>query len=151
MEASIQERTDAGGSPMHCYFHHAHLFASDLDDSIRFYREMLGADLVFDSVVAGARNVLLRLGSGHINFYDQPPRDSGRGSIHHLGIGTDDLGALVAYMEEKGFKFRKPITDLGNLKYVMAEGPDRVLLELFEAESASMSAFARHIPFDTTK
>jgi hypothetical protein len=38
-------------------------------------------------------------------------------------------------MEEKGFEFRKPITDLGNLKYVMAEGPDRVLLELFETES----------------
>jgi hypothetical protein len=96
---------------------------------------MFGAELVFDNEVAGARNVLLRLGTGHINFYDQPPSDSGRGSIHHLGIGTDDLAALVAHMEAKGFKFRKPITDLGNLKYVMAEGPDRVLLELFETES----------------
>ena len=151
MEPSTQERTDAGGSAMHCYFHHAHLFASDLDGSIRFYREMFGAELVFDSVVAGARNVLLRLGSSHINFYDQPFRDSGRGSIHHLGIGTDDLAALVAHMEEKGFKFRKPVTDVANLKYVMAEGPDRVLLELFETKAPNMNAFARHIPFDTTK
>ena len=119
---------------MHCDFHHAHLFASDLDESIRFYREMFGAELVFDTEVAGARNVLVRLGTGHINFYDQPPKDSGRGSIHHLGIRTDNLAALVAHMEAKGFQFRKAITDTGTLRYVMAEGPDRVLLELFEAE-----------------
>jgi catechol 2,3-dioxygenase-like lactoylglutathione lyase family enzyme len=56
---------------MHCYFHRAHLFASHLDESTRFYREMFGAELVFDTEVAGARNVLLRLGTGHINFYDQ--------------------------------------------------------------------------------
>jgi len=91
---------------MYCDPHHAHFFASDLDASIRFYREMFGAELVFDNVVAGARNVLLRLGTGHINFYDQPPRDSGRGGIHHLGIRTDDLAALVAHMEAKGFTFQ---------------------------------------------
>jgi catechol 2,3-dioxygenase-like lactoylglutathione lyase family enzyme len=119
---------------MACDLHHAHLFASDLDASVRFYREMFGAELVFDTEVAGARNVLLRLGTGHINFYDQPPRDSGRGGIHHLGIRTENLAALVAHMEAKGFQFRKAITDLGVLKYVMAEGPDRVLLELFETE-----------------
>ncbi len=118
---------------MHCDLHHAHLFASDLDASIRFYREMFGGELVFDRVVGGARNVLLRLGTGHINFYDQPPKDSGRGGIHHLGIRTDDLAALVAHMQAKGFTFRKPITDLGHLRYVMAEAPDRVLLELFES------------------
>ncbi len=120
---------------MRCNLHHAHLFASDLDRSIQFYREMFDAELVFDAEVAGARNVLLRLGTGHINFYDQPPKDSGRGSIHHLGIHTDNLDMLVAHMTAKGFQFRKPITDLGVLKYVMVEGPDRVLLELFETEA----------------
>ena len=117
---------------MRCDLHHAHLFAANLDESIRFYRDMLGAEVVLDAEVAGARNVLLRLGSGHINFYDQPPRDSGRGGIHHLGIRTDDIVALVAHMASKGFQFRKPISDLGALKYVMAEAPDNVLLELFE-------------------
>jgi catechol 2,3-dioxygenase-like lactoylglutathione lyase family enzyme len=119
---------------MHCQLHHAHLFASDLDESIRFYREMFGAELVFDAVVAGSRNVLLRLGPAHINFYEQPPRDLGHGAIHHLGIRTDDLESLVAHMQAKGFQFRDGITDLGNLRYAMAEGPDRVLLELFETD-----------------
>ena len=61
---------------MHCELHHAHLFASDLNESIWFYQEMFGAELVFDTVVAGARNVLLRLGLAHLNFYEQPPKDS---------------------------------------------------------------------------
>ena len=120
---------------MPCDLHHAHLFASNLDASLRFYREMFGAELVFDTEVAGARNVLIRIGGGHINFYDQPPKDSGRGAVHHLGIRTDDLAALVAHMEARGFQFRKTITDLGVLKYVMAQAPDGILLELFETSA----------------
>jgi catechol 2,3-dioxygenase-like lactoylglutathione lyase family enzyme len=120
---------------MPCDLHHAHLFASNLDESLRFYREMFGAELVVDTEVAGARNVLIRIGAGHINFYDQSPKDSGRGAVHHLGIRTDDLAALVAHMKAKGFQFRKAITDVGVLKYVMAEAPDGILLELFETSA----------------
>ena len=112
--------------------HHAHLFASNLDESLRFYQDMFGAEILFDLEVAGARNVMIAVGQSKINFYDQPPKDQERGVVHHLGIETDDLEALVAHMKGKGFKFRKPTTDLGILKYVMAEGPDHVLFELFE-------------------
>ena len=121
---------------MNCNLHHVHLFASDLDASLRFYTEMFGAGVVFDDIVAGVRNVLIRIGIGHINFYDQPPRDVGRSAVHHLGIYTDDISALVAHMEAKGFKFRTPIRDFGDLKYIMLEGPDRVLIEVFENKAA---------------
>jgi catechol 2,3-dioxygenase-like lactoylglutathione lyase family enzyme len=112
--------------------HHAHLFATDLAASIRFYRDMFGAEIVFDETLAGARNVLIRLGDAHLNFYEQPPKDGGHGAVHHLGIRTNDLHGLVAHMRSKGFEFRKQITDLGTLRYVMAMAPDGVLLELFE-------------------
>jgi catechol 2,3-dioxygenase-like lactoylglutathione lyase family enzyme len=115
--------------------HHAHLFATDLAASIRFYRDMLGAEIVFDETVAGARNVLLRLGDAHLNFYDQPPKDDGHGAVHHLGIRTNDLRGLVAHMRSRGYEFRKEITDLGTLRYVMAMAPDGVLLELFETSA----------------
>ena len=55
--------------------------------------------------------------------------------MHHLGIHTDDISALVAHMEAKGFKFRTPIRDFGDLKYIMLEGPDRVLIEVFETQA----------------
>ncbi len=120
---------------MQCDLHHVHLFASDLDESIRFYREMFGAEILFDEIVASVRNVLIRIGTGRINFYDQPPRDTGKSAMHHLGILTDDISALVAHMEAKGFNFRSPIRDFGDLKYIMIEGPDRVLIEVFETQA----------------
>ena len=112
--------------------HHAHLFASNVDESIKFYKEMFGAKVLFDLEMAGARNVMIQIGSSRINFYDQPPKDQGRGAIHHLGIETEDLEALVAHMKSNGFQFINKIKSFGPLKYLMAAAPDNVLLELFE-------------------
>ncbi len=117
---------------MQNHIHHAHLFSSDLEVTLKFYREMFGAEVLSDLDMAGARNVFLAIGKGRLHFYDQHPRDEGRGAIHHLGIQTDDLEALVAHMKAKGFRFRKEIADFGFWKYVMVQAPDNVLLELFQ-------------------
>ena len=114
------------------HFHHAHLFASNIDASLKFYQEMFGAEILADVIMAGARNVFVAVGQGRLHFYDQPAKDQGRGAIHHLGIQTDDLEALVAHMKSKGFPFRKEIADFGFWKYVMVLAPDNVLLELFQ-------------------
>ena len=119
--------------------HHAHLFASNVDESIKFYSEMFGAKVLFDLEMAGARNVMIQIGSSKINFYDQPPKDQGRGAVHHLGIETNDLKALVEHMKSKGFQFIKNIKSFGPLKYVMAAAPDNVLLELFEVVKDKLS------------
>ncbi len=119
--------------------HHTHLFASNLDASIKFYQDMFRAKILFDLKMAGARNVMISIGSSKINFYDQPPKDQGRGAIHHLGIETDDLEALVEHMKSKGFQFINKIKTFGPLKYVMAAAPDNVLLELFEVVKDKLS------------
>ena len=127
---------------MRARLHHVHLFAADLEASLDFYRRWFGAEVLADEVFAGARNVLVRIGEGRLNFYDQPPRDRGRTAVHHLGIQTDDLATLVAEMAAGGVSFRKPITRTADLSYVMVEGPDGVLLELFEADAADHSGGA---------
>jgi hypothetical protein len=38
-------------------------------------------------------------------------------------------------MEAQGFNLRSPIRDFGDLKYIMLEGPDRVLIEVFERQA----------------
>lgn len=114
------------------HVHHAHLFASNIDASLKFYQDMFGGEILADIVMAGARNVFVAIGQGRLHFYDQPPKDHGRGAIHHLGIQTDDLEALVGHMKAQGVPFRKEITDFGFWKYVMAPAPDNVLLELFQ-------------------
>jgi catechol 2,3-dioxygenase-like lactoylglutathione lyase family enzyme len=117
---------------MKCDLHHVHLFASDLDAGLRFYREMFGAEILFDETVAGVRNVMIQIGTGRINFYDQQPLGTGPSAVHHLGIYTEDISGVVNHMKAKGFKFRNSVRDFGDLKYIMLEGPDRVLIEIFE-------------------
>ena len=114
------------------HVHHAHLFAVDINASLNFYQEMFGGEIVADLEMAGARNVFLTIGQGRLHFYDQPPRDQRIGTIHHLGIETDDLTGLAAHMRARGMSFRKGITDFGFWKYVMVMAPDNVLLELFQ-------------------
>ena len=102
--------------------HHAHLFATDVQQSLRFYQEMFGAEIIFDEKMAGARNIMISIGAGKINFYDKRPPASGPSAVHHLGIETDDLEALVDHMRSKGYVFRTPIRNFGAWKYIMAEG-----------------------------
>lgn len=113
-------------------FHHAHLFAADLDASLDFYRRWFDAEVVADTEFAGARNVMVRVGEGMLNFYDQAPRDQGRNAVHHLGFQVDDLADLALRLTESGMKLRSDIRELPELDYLMIEGPDGVLLELFE-------------------
>ena len=111
---------------------HAHIFASNMDETIRWWTEMLDAKVVFDIPLAGSRSVRLAVGRGALILIDAPPTVKGSGSVHHLGILTDDLEGLVASMEAKGVKFRDPIQDLGVVKLIMVMAPDDVFLELFQ-------------------
>ncbi len=95
---------------------------------------MLQAEVAFDGTLAGSRNVFLKIGRGRVHLYDQPPRDHGRGGVHHLGIRTDNLVALAADMQSKGAQFRSDIREFGSWRYIMVAAPDDVLLELFEFE-----------------
>ena len=111
--------------------HHTHLFASDVDRSIAFWRDHFGAVVLVDTVFAGARNVFMRIGEGRLHLYDQVPKHVGAGTVHHLGIETDELDALVARLEVAGVS----VTDVrrhAEGDYAMAEGPDGLLLELFQ-------------------
>ncbi len=73
--------------------HHVHLFASDMGVTLAWWQRHLGACVLFDGRLAGSRNVLIGVGTGRINIYDQPPRDGGRGAMHHIGVRVPDLAA----------------------------------------------------------
>ena len=120
------------------HVHHVHLFASDIDKSLDFYRDAFGGSVVLDETMAGARNVFMRIGAGRIHFYDQAPAFSGRGSIHHFGIQTDDIDGVFEKLKSMGVPFNKGITDLGVWKYIMVPAPDNVLIELFQVNRSAM-------------
>jgi catechol 2,3-dioxygenase-like lactoylglutathione lyase family enzyme len=114
--------------------------AVDLDATIRFWQECFGAEVVADEPMAGSRNVFLDVGGGRLNLYDQPPNQ--RGPVNHLGVQVADLDATVDKLEAAGWKPRPKKSD-GPLSYVMVEGPDGLLLEVFHFEDASTPAELR--------
>ena len=113
---------------------HTHLFSSDIEKTVRWYVTMLGAEVIYDTELVGHRNVRLEIGGGALHVYEQPPRGPGRQIVHHLGIRTDDLRALVAHMQAQGHRFPKAITEEPAFRYVMCEAPDGLLLELYEVK-----------------
>ena len=117
--------------------HHAHLFASDIDATISWWTRHLGARVLFDGQLAGARNVFLGLGTGRIHVYDQPPRDQGRGAIHHLGLKVCGLRQVWRRLEAAGVASRQGLREHEGWRYVMIAAPDNVLLELFEFDDPS--------------
>jgi len=114
--------------------HHVHLFTHDLDATVAWWVDMLDGVVAFDGDFGGSRNVFMHVGDGRIHFYDQRPRDEGKGAAHHVGIRSDDLRALHARLVEKGVALRSGIREFGSWRYLMCPAPDDVLLELFEVE-----------------
>lgn len=122
------------------HVHHVHLFASNLEKSLVFYKTFFGGEVILDMEIAGARNVFMKMGTGRIHFYDQPPKMSGAGSIHHFGVQTDDVERDYQRMKTEGVAFNKAVIDLGYMKYIMVPAPDNVLIELFEVNKALLPA-----------
>jgi catechol 2,3-dioxygenase-like lactoylglutathione lyase family enzyme len=125
---------------MRHHVHHVHLFASDIHKSLAFYQEFFDGQVILDREVAGARNIFMKVGSGRIHFYDQPPKISGTGSIHHFAIQTDDVERDYQQMKAKGVEFQKKVIELGYMKYIMVPAPDDILIELFEVNKAVLPA-----------
>jgi hypothetical protein len=95
-----------------------------------------------DQALAGSRNVLLGVGSGRINIYDQPPRDRGRGAVHHLGVRVQGLRAEWVRLKAAGIMSPHGLREHDGWRYVMIEAPDNVLVELFEFDDPN-SVFNR--------
>jgi catechol 2,3-dioxygenase-like lactoylglutathione lyase family enzyme len=122
------------------HVHHVHLFASDIEKSLLFYKTFFGGEIILDMEIAGARNIFMKVGTGKIHFYDQPPKMAGTGSIHHFGIQTDDVERDYRRMKAEGVAFNKGVVDVGTMKYIMVPAPDKVLIELFEVNKAIIPA-----------
>jgi catechol 2,3-dioxygenase-like lactoylglutathione lyase family enzyme len=115
--------------------HHVHIFASNFQATLDWWCEMLDAEVVYDGDFGGVRNAFLRIGTGGLNVYDQPPRGESMGPVHHIGVRSDDLPKVVAKMRDRGVEFRSGIREFGQWRYIMCAAPDGVLLELFQADA----------------
>ena len=117
------------------HLHHVHIFSMDISESINWWKKNLSAEICFDGVMGGSRNVFMRVGEGRLHFYDQKPKSFVSGTIHHLGIRVKNVKETVSRMKNNGVEFRNSVRSFDGWAYSMCAAPDNILLELFEVSA----------------
>jgi len=94
--------------------HHIGVAVADLDESIRLYRNALGAELVHRaaSETEGLEAALLRIGDSEIELMAPLRDDSPVGKfiakrgpgLHHVAYGVTDIDAALAAARETGLE-----------------------------------------------
>ena len=121
--------------------HHICIHAKDLDESIAFYHDFFGFDLVGRESCEAEEYAMLRLGPSRLELI-QPHRpkeeDFGDcGSITHIGLGVRDIDSVVDDLRARGVKFlSEEIEDkdepLGGLRAIQLLGPADEHINLYE-------------------
>ncbi|MBM3939543.1 MAG: VOC family protein [SAR202 cluster bacterium] len=110
--------------------------ARDIDATVRFYQDVLGADVSMEHTIGGARVVRMRVGGVGLGVFDATdgPRP---GVPHHTFAveGPADSRELVDEIEAKGFKVesvREHRGGAGYSVYVSDPAGNRVELSVGE-------------------
>jgi predicted enzyme related to lactoylglutathione lyase len=81
-------------------------FVSDMDAAVRFYRDMLGLKLGFQSPFWS------EFETGDTKLALHPASAENPAGTVQLGLGTDDIDAFHADAEAKGIRFTEPPRDM---------------------------------------
>ncbi|OZI33201.1 bleomycin resistance protein [Bordetella genomosp. 1] len=120
------------GSDKRYHMHHPHLICGDIAHAVDFYTRWFEAEVIWDGLYAGTRNVFLKIGLGAVHMYEKAIDPSPRNAVHHLGIQVVGLEELHGRMSAAGLHIPNGIRASDGGGYFMVEAPDRVLLEVFE-------------------
>ena len=139
--------------------HHHKICVTDMDRSLRFYRDLLGFELIYDAERSGSdydqimdlkdcrlRVVMLQDPSeqsmlGLLQFY-HPPMQAHQGTVTMQGFCTlalevDDIDADFGRLTQAGVKALSPVVDLIRGGKLVARGvyildPDGLQIELYQ-------------------
>lgn len=110
---------------------------SDVDASLRFYRDALGLELVRQFDVPAGRFTLIYLAAPGDNeaqvelTYNWDPEELGGGrNFGHLAYAVDDIYATCARLQAHGVTIQRPPRD-GHMAFVRS--PDQISIELLQS------------------
>jgi methylmalonyl-CoA/ethylmalonyl-CoA epimerase len=129
--------------------HHVGIAVRDMTEALRFYSDALSLPTVLEgeSEARGAKVALVAVGGSYLELVQPTSEaspfaahiaDRGQG-LHHVGLATDDVDALMASLREKGV----PLQDetprqgfTGRLSYLAPEAFDGALLEVVQPDES---------------
>jgi len=114
---------------------------NDVNETINFYKEFLGFELVMHPAppfaIISLNNLRLLLsqpgsgGGGHTLSDGQLPKPGGWNRIH---IPVENLGSLYANLQKKGAMFKTEIIEGIGGNQALLQDPSGNLIELFESK-----------------
>ena len=130
---------------MNCSLDHLHFRCSNLQDSVKWFKETLGAEERFKAEVRG--NPLVGMALAGTTFLLsaaplQTPNVTGSSSsssnygLWHFGLKVPNLEEAITYLKSKNVKITMEPTLLpGGVKISFIEGPDDISIEIIERAS----------------
>jgi len=113
--------------------HHVNVRAQDMENSLRFYTEMLGFSLISRFRAEGVELATLSLGGTLLEIKKADENAPGQdGIIDHLAIRTADIFAAFDWLKSQGFELITPEPRLiGSGEYILFfRGPSGEKIEL---------------------
>jgi glyoxylase I family protein len=123
--------------------HHAALICRDVEETIRFYQELIGfplVELVENRDYAGSSHFFFDIGNrnllGFFDFpgHDHPPFSETIGSVQHIAISVsaEQFAAAKARFDEVGLEYLGPDRGVEDSLYV--RDPNGVGIELYQEQ-----------------
>lgn len=119
---------------------HVNIIAADLDETTRFYQDVLGLEYAPRPAEMTFAGGWLRDAAGraiiHLIVYDEarhgptPRREMPTGSIDHVALMCEDFAGTVRRCEELGVPHRINDRKYGTLRQIFLTDPNNVTLEL---------------------
>ena len=126
-------------------FFHVALKVDDVDDSLAFYRESLGAELIERDDGSGREGAeaveyaALSVADKRLYLFDRAPYEAAGlvdeslpTGVLHFGYVVEDVETASDELRESGVEFVMEPTRFGNLEVAFFRDPDGVRIELIE-------------------
>ena len=113
--------------------HHIYIDTWDIEESIQFYRDKLGFEMVDRERIPDGEYAMMKSGHARIELIQHEetrPNDSTRraGPIGHIGFEVDDVPAIHELLKSRGVVFRAEEVErydapAGGIEVVCTKGP----------------------------